>query len=569
MAKKFKRPAEDRGNHTTPRTKSPRKPGRKRPKGDTPVPPVPSGWDPLLALSKAPIALLWTDREHKVLWWNLRAQQLLELKEALPLGKTLHKVLGVPASALPPLVPQDSDTTPIPQVSLTVETPSGKQLCLEFSLTYPSSDEDGPLQWAFTDATWHKEIEAQIGHYTSNVEQAFIRTEFAKQSAEAENRAKSSFLANMSHEIRTPMTAILGFAETLQDPDLLPEERDHAIETIHSNGTYLLGLINDILDLSKLNAEMMTLEKNEIDLRKNFFDVQDLLQDRAKGKGIQLKVEAPDGLPRSFRGDPIRLHQIFINLVGNAIKFTHQGEVILRARKSPSACELIIEVQDTGIGITPEQAERIFEQFSQAQSSTTRRYGGTGLGLAISKRLCEAMGGKLTVSSREGEGSTFAFNLPLNKEACEAPWLPLEASPPAKVRKKPKSAPKLQGRVLLADDGPDNLRLISYLLRKTGVELQTAVHGGEALQFALEARDKGTPFDLILMDLEMPELNGFEATRCLREKGISCPILALTAHGMQEILDQALQAGCNGSVTKPIDRQKFFETLASLLKPAK
>ena len=564
MAKKFKKTIYDQGNTAPHPTKS-----LGQSKGDTPVPTLPAGWDPIVALSRAPIGLLWTDAEHKLLWWNQRAQQILELEETLTPGMPLHQVLGVPSTALPPVVsPSSSQASPIPQVGLTLETRSGKRLSLEFSLTYPSPGEDGPLQWAFTDASWHKEIEAQISNYASNVEQAFLKTEIEKKSAEAENRAKSTFLANMSHEIRTPMTAILGFAETLQDPDLDQEEIDHAIETIHQNGSYLLGIINDILDLSKLNAEMMTLEETEMDLGKKLFDVRDLLKDRAKGKGIQLKVEAPDGLPRSFKGDPIRLHQIFINLVGNAIKFTHEGEVILRVRRSPKACELLIEVQDSGIGISPEQAERIFEQFSQAQNSTTRRYGGTGLGLAICRRLCKAMGGELTVSSKEGVGSTFAFNLPLSKESCETPWQPLDASvKQTKAKKKPKTAPKLQGRVLLADDGPDNLRLISYLLRKTGVQIQLAVHGGEALQLALEAQAKGTPYDLILMDLEMPEGDGFEATRRLREKGISCPILALTAHGMQEILDQAVQAGCNGSITKPIDRQRFFETLASLLKP--
>ncbi|GEM_PF-6397007 len=560
MGKKFPRPLE---------TQNP-KGSRARTKRDTLLPPLPVAWDPLAALAQAPVGILWTDRDHCLLWWNLRAQQILEFDDTTPRGRPLHEILDIPPIALPkPWAHPDPGATFLPHVELPLHTPSGKKINLEMELAFPSPEEDGPIQWAFTDASWHKEIEAQMTNYTLDVEQAFIQSKEAKNHAEAENRAKSSFLANMSHEIRTPMTAILGFAEALQDPHLTEEEIEHAIDTIHRNGTYLLGIINDILDLSKIDAEMMTLERKRIDLQTILLDVQDTLSAGAKKRGIQLKVEAPDGIPTAAKGDSVRLRQILINLVGNAIKFTHEGSVTLRVRKSPQNSGLLVEVQDTGIGISPEQAQKIFEPFSQADTSTTRRYGGTGLGLAICKRLCEAMGGELSVSSTEGVGSTFAFTLPLSKKIMEAPWVPLHAASSRRKRKKPRRAPQLQGKVLLADDGPDNIKLISYLLKKTGVEFQTAVHGKEALQLALEAQAKGASFDLILMDLEMPEMNGFEATRSLREQGVSIPILALSAHGRQEILDRAKQAGCNGFITKPLDRQKFFKALRPFLKRKK
>jgi signal transduction histidine kinase/CheY-like chemotaxis protein len=559
------------------RTKEAHSPPARDPQsnGDTPPSSFPSGWDPLSALTEAPVGLLMTDPERNLLWWNQRAEEILELNQKPAHGEALHQVLGVPEFALPiPEDPSSSKTSTIPQFELAITTPSGKNLTLQISQAqispgHPPSGKKSPLQWAFTDVSWRKEIEAQINNYASHVEMAFIENEAAKQHAEAENQAKSSFLANMSHEIRTPMTAILGFAETLQDSGLCAEEVNHAIDTIQRNGSYLLGIINDILDLSKIDAEQMTLEKREIDLRELFFDVRDLLEARAKGKGIHFRLEAPDGLPARIQSDPIRLRQVLINLVGNAIKFTHEGEVVLMARKAPQDRGLIIEVTDSGIGLTPAQSQRIFEPFSQGDASTTREYGGTGLGLAICKRLCDALGGELSVSSTEGIGSTFSFSLPLSQKETDPndAWLPLDAPVQKTRRKKPGRAPQLKGKILLAEDGPDNLRLISYLLRKTGVEVQTAENGREALEKALRAWEEKQPFDLILMDLQMPEMDGFEATQCLRDKGYQGPILALTAHGMGEILDQATQAGCNGWITKPIDRQKFFQSLSSVLQP--
>lgn len=560
MGKKFQNARKAQGS---PPANAPKRNGAK---GDTHSLPLPSGWDPVRTLAENPVALILTDREKRVLWWNERAEQLLELSPESSLNQSLHQALGILEFSLPePKDPSKPASPSIPQVEINLRTPSGKTLSLEVCGGILPSREQDPLQWSFVDVSWRKEIEVQIHNYTSHVEMACIENEAAKKDAEAESQAKSSFLANMSHEIRTPMTAILGFAETLQDPGLSREEIDHAIETIHRNGSYLLGIINDILDLSKIDAGRMTLEAQTIDLRNLLFDVRDLLGARATGKGIVFRIEAPDGLPSHFRSDPLRLRQILINLVGNAIKFTHEGEVVLRVRRAPKEGGLLFEVADTGIGLSPEQAKRIFDPFSQADASTTRKYGGTGLGLSICKRLCQILGGELTLTSTEGIGSTFRFSLPLEEGALEPPWQPLDAPKEKKPRKK-KKVPRLQGRVLLAEDGPDNQRLISYLIRKTGAELQLVEDGRQALEKGLEAWEADHPYDLILMDLQMPEMDGFEATQCLRDRGYQGPILALTAHGMSAILDQATQAGCDGWITKPIEREAFFKALSSHLQ---
>ncbi len=398
------------------------------------------------------------------------------------------------------------------------------------------------------------------------------------EATEAATRAKSEFLANMSHEIRTPMTAILGFTEVLLGEaalDRAPPERIEAIETIQRNGNYLLQLINDILDLSKIEAGKLDIERTTCSPTQVLADVISLMRVRAAAKGILLDLEYAGGIPEAIQCDPLRLRQILVNLVGNAIKFTETGSVRMVPRLMRPAGEpalLQVEVIDTGIGLTAEQASRLFQPFSQADSSTTRRFGGTGLGLTISKRLAEMLGGNITFHSEPGKGSTFRVTVEAGDLAgvrlLDGPAEAVAPAAQAPAAGNAAAALRLDGRILLAEDGPDNQRLIGFVLKKAGAEVTVAENGQIAVAEALAARERNVPFDLILMDMQMPVLDGYEATRRLRAAGYTGPILALTAHAMAGDDAKCLDAGCDGYLSKPIDRAMFLPAIAERLKPA-
>jgi PAS domain S-box-containing protein len=405
----------------------------------------------------------------------------------------------------------------------------------------------------------------------------------ARRIAEAANAAKSDFVANISHEIRTPMTAILGFAEIVgnaiegcvschdhQACATRAQNKEH-IRIIRRNGEHLLGLINDILDLSKIEAGRMEVERVACCPVQLVEEVVSLLRVRAVEKGLALEARYEFPLPETIRSDPARVRQVLTNLVDNAVKFTSRGGVQIAVRGVADApagqATMAFDVKDTGIGMTPEQVERLFQPFVQADSSTTRQYGGTGLGLSISRRLAEALGGGIRVESRPGEGSTFTFTvqaeLPepvrllhdLSEAAARAPH-----QPPS-----PLYAAKLRGRVLLAEDGPDNQTLICAILRAAGAQVDVVANGRLALEKALSARSAGTPYDVILMDMQMPEMDGCEATRQLRRAGHAGPIVALTAHAMAEDRAKCLAAGCDDYATKPVDRLGLLRMLALLM----
>jgi len=396
------------------------------------------------------------------------------------------------------------------------------------------------------------------------------RLRIAKETAEAANRSKSEFLANMSHEIRTPMTAILGFVDLLQfDEEMarLPERRADAIHTIRRNSEHLLAIINDILDLSKVESGKMTVETIAFSLRRLFTDVESLLRVRACDRGISLRFEFETKVPDVILSDPTRLRQLLLNLVGNALKFTEQGgvRVVCRYRPDDHACE--IDVVDTGIGMTPEHRQRIFQPFSQADSSTTRSFGGTGLGLTISRRLAGILGGDVElVCSEPGVGSTFRLRFlapPAPGAVLIAETHEQAASAPAQAAEAA-AEPTLTGRrILLAEDGPDNQRLISFLLRKAGADVVVVENGRAAVDGLLSARDGDSPFDLVLMDMQMPVMDGYEASRLLRDKGYAGPIVALTAHAMAGDREKCLAAGCSEYQTKPVDRRRLLDTLSS------
>ncbi len=388
--------------------------------------------------------------------------------------------------------------------------------------------------------------------------------EIARAEAEAANRAKSEFLANMSHEIRTPMTAILGYADLLIDEGQGPLDRLECIQTIRRNGAHLLALINDILDLSKIEANRMSVERIAFSPAEVISDVESLMRLRAAAKGLLFEVECATPIPHTIHSDPTKFRQILLNLAGNAVKFTDAGGVRLIARLVGRENEddglLSVEVVDTGIGIRPDQLDRLFASFTQADTSMARRFGGTGLGLAISQRLARMLGGDISVRSTPGEGSSFTATIatgPLRQvrlvQSASAPRALASTSPGNEAQ-----APRLDGlRLLLAEDGPDNQRLIAFHLRKAGAEVVIAGNGRIAVERAFESlRDH--PFDVVLMDMQMPELDGYAATRYLRAHAYARPIIALTAHAMAGDRERCLAAGCDDYTTKPIDRVELL-----------
>ena len=396
----------------------------------------------------------------------------------------------------------------------------------------------------------------------------------AKEAAEAVSDAKSIFLANMSHEIRTPLTGILGFADLLradaaEDP-ALAARRDH-VETIYRSGKHLLGLINDILDLSKIEAGRMDFDRVQCSPHEILSDVLSVMRVRAEENGLSLECRWAGPVPETIQTDPARLRQLVMNLVGNAIKFTERGSVRLLAQFDPHATEprFALEVHDTGIGMTEEQLARLFQPFSQADASITRRFGGTGLGLAISRKIAEGLGGTLTVSSRAGWGSVFRATFATGPMEGVRIYdeLPTEALrptrlPAAQAQANPVAAKLLAGvRVLLVEDGEVNRKLIRLVLMRAGASVQLAENGLLGVEAALHAAETQTPFDLVLMDMQMPVLDGYAATARLRHAGVSTPIFALTAHAMREDEAKCLAAGCTGYLTKPIEPDVLLQTL--------
>ena len=393
--------------------------------------------------------------------------------------------------------------------------------------------------------------------------------------AAAANAAKSEFLANMSHEIRTPMTAILGFTEAARDAcprscEFGRHEYLEYLDVVGRNGDYLIQLINDILDLSKIEAGKLTVEQIACAPAELVGEVESLVRVRSAAKGLDLRVAFENALPATIQSDPTRLRQILINLLGNAIKFTEVGHVTLTVRLVPNADtgpRLEFDVSDSGLGMTSDQADKLFQPFAQADTSTTRKFGGTGLGLTISKRLAEALGGDVRVVWTEpGAGSCFRLTVatgPLDA-------IPLVAAPraqaaPQQAAPATTATPPLTGRVLLAEDGPDNQRLIAHLLKKAGATVTVVENGALAVDAALAADHEGTPFDLILMDMQMPVMDGYTATSTLRERGYRGAIVALTAHAMAADRQKCLDAGCDDYATKPIDRAQLVATLQTAM----
>jgi len=390
--------------------------------------------------------------------------------------------------------------------------------------------------------------------------------------AESASRAKSEFLANMSHEIRTPMTAILGFSDILSSggfDTIEPAQFDESIAAIRANAKHLLAIINDILDMSKIESGKMTVESIRLNPCSLLEEVASLTRPVALRKGLELNLEYLTAIPSSIQSDPTRLRQILLNFVGNSIKFTEAGSICVKTIYEDENRCLKFMVSDTGIGMSADQLKRIsqFEAFVQSDTSMTRRFGGTGLGLRISKSFAQLLNGEISVESKEGVGSIFTLSLYIDESADISLIDPetftgttAELSTDNSFVQDDVTLPLNGAKILLAEDGVDNQRLLSFVLSKAGAEVQLADNGRIAIDIINQSSQESWSYDIILMDMQMPELDGYSATKQLRQRGCDLPIVALTAHAMSSDRDQCLAAGCDDFLSKPIDFGKLVST---------
>ena len=505
-------------------------------------------------------AVVSMDCRGLVTGWNAQAESTFGWTAAEVQGRPLHELI----------IPED--LRPLHQRGLAHYLETGASLVLGKRIEVPAVRKDGKritVELAITPV--HTADGVLFSGFLRDItEQKRAADELieARSAAEAANRAKSEFLANMSHEIRTPLTAILGYAELLRDDgdiDRAPERRLETIETIRGAGQHLLTIINDILDISKIEAGKVVVETVETALLSILQEVEGLMRPRALDKGVELTTRLASPLPEIIRSDPTRLRQILVNLVGNAVKFTERGSIAILARSEErdGVQRLVIDVEDTGPGLSSTQSARIFSPFGQADASVTRRHGGSGLGLTISHRLAQLLGGAVTLARTQvGRGSCFRVDVPLVAVDGAALVARLE-SPTVRQPTRPAAhAQRLSGRVLLAEDGRDNQFLIAFFLRRAGAEVDVANNGRTALAMIESGESSGRPYDLLLTDIQMPEMDGYTLTAELRKRGSRLAIIALTAHALAEDRQKCFDVGCDGYAVKPIDKTRLLATCA-------
>ncbi len=434
---------------------------------------------------------------------------------------------------------------------------------LDCNLGTDAKDEIGQLSRAFDQMTTDlRKTTTSVDNLNAVNQQLRIREQQlkeAKETAELATATKSEFLAKMSQEIRTPMNSIIGFGDMLADEDLNDEQREY-VKMIRDSAQHLMMLINDILDFSKIEAGKLDIEMITCSLGQILNSIESMMASKAADKGIEFKIVEDNGLPAQIHTDPTRLNQCLINLVNNAIKFTEQGHVYLKVSLEPVNDKPFIrfDVEDTGIGIPADKQETIFRSFSQADRSTTRKYGGTGLGLTITKQLTELLGGSLSLTSRQGKGTVFSLMIPVGLDITQQPFLDRHdiSSHILEPQRKEQKQHEFSGDILVAEDSPMNQKLIKRLLEKMGFEVTIAEDGNVAVQKTLTHS-----FVMIFMDIQMPNMNGYEATRAIRKNGVTTPIVALTASVMSGDEGKCICAGCNDYLSKPIDREKLLTTI--------
>ncbi|MGD9125835.1 MAG: ATP-binding protein [Planctomycetia bacterium] len=529
-------------------------------------------------LNSIPAGIAIVSKEKKILKINKAARKLTEYYDVNELlGHVCHKAI----------CPAEVGQCPVLDCGKTVDesekillTKSGRRMPILKTVVPILFEGEERLLETFVDISAQKQNEKTLKKSAKALAESNKSLEEYITIADSATRAKSEFLANMSHEIRTPMTAILGFADLMRERFRKPKDTPMChdcicnesnledINTIVANGQHLLRIINDILDLSKIEAEKIEIEQIPCSPAKLVSDIKSLMEIRTQAKSLAFEIELVGDIPKVVLCDATRARQILINLLANAIKFTEIGKVRLTAQMAYDQDKnalLRFDVIDTGIGMTQEQIDKIFKPFEQADNSTSRQFGGTGLGLTISKRLAGLLGGDLVLTeSLPGKGSTFtltiAVEIPEKGEKLDSVITYSENTP--SVSSSSKNVRLNNYRILLAEDGQDNQRLLSVILTQAGAEVTVAENGMIAMEKALRADKENNPFDVILMDMQMPVMDGYEATRKLRLLAYSKPIIALTAHAMSGDKNKCTIAGCDDYLTKPIDKQSFLAMVA-------
>jgi PAS domain S-box-containing protein len=513
--------------------------------------------------------ILIVDCHGKIVQWNQKFMEMWHIPEEVLTGKDDDAVIGY---AFSQLVNPEQFAAKVKVLYVQPDASSFDLLEFKdgrvferYSLPQKIGDTVAGRVWSFRDITERKRAEEQLKKALANAEtlnrHLEVQTEYARKmtaKAEAANIAKSTFLANMSHEIRTPMNAILGFGELLAEENLEPEQRKYA-DMILSSGRGLLLIINDILDFSKIEAGKLKTEIVDCSLLQLLHEMESLFSSMSRQKNLDFNVLYCSDLPPVIKTDPVRLRQCLVNLLSNAIKFTTQGHVYLNV-----GMEIIdqtpfirFDVEDTGIGIAKDKIDIVFEAFTQADESHSRKFGGTGLGLTITRQIVHLLGGRISVSSEPGCGSVFTIELPAGVAASTASAVSqYKAMEQLQTEAVAMPAAAMSGQVLVAEDIKANQMLIQILLQKMGFNVMMVENGQQAVE-----QCRKEIFDMIFMDMQMPVMNGYEATRQIRGMGIQIPIIAATAHAMKGDEEKCMSAGCNGYVVKPIDRKKLEEMI--------